>query len=204
MRLKTIISLLLLISGVNIAGAAVSASSFMKEAAEKITSSKSVSATFKIESAGQPTVTGNIAVQGDKFAINSSVSSTIYDGTTQWTISDSDKEISIFEPTDEEIAQVNPFAVIKAYNRDYKLKLISSDKNNVKIQLTPKANSSIKNIVVTFAATTKTVQQMTLTLDDGTVLHIKVSDITSNANIPASKFVVNLKNYNGYEIIDLR
>lgn len=185
--------------------AAVNLSTFMKEAAAKITSASSVTASFKIDAAGQPSVTGNIAVQGDRFAVTSSVNSTTFDGSTQWTVSNNDREISIFEPTDDEIAQVNPFSIIRNYGRDYTTKLISSDSSNVKVQLSPKdKNSSIKSIVITFNAAAKLPRQMAITLDDGTILHVNISEINLNANIPASRFVVNLKDYKGYEIIDLR
>jgi len=205
MKIKNILLIFLLAIAVNDAEAATNAPAFMKEASKLLTSAKSITASFKIESAGQPAVTGNIAVQGEKFAINSSVNSTIYDGMTQWTISNSDKEISIFEPTADEIAQVNPFAIIRNYDRDYNLKLVSSDSSTVKIRLTPKqTGSSIKDVVLTFTASTKLPKQMTITLDDGTVLHVSISDISTNANIPASRFVVSMKNYAGYEVIDLR
>lgn len=177
----------------------------MKESATRITSSKAVTASFKIESAGQQTVTGNIAVQGNKFAVTTSVNSTVYDGSTQWTVSKTDKEISIFEPTNDEIAQINPFSIIKSYNKDYTLKLISSTGNTVKIQLLPKDNdSTINKIMITFDGSTRFPELMTITLDDGTVLHVTINDIKTDANIPASRFVVSLKNYPGYEVIDLR
>lgn len=185
--------------------AATSSASFMKDAAAALTTSKSASAAFRVECAGQPSVTGNIAVQGDKFAVTTSVNSTIYDGKTQWTISNDDKEISIFEPTADEIAQVNPFSIIRNYSRDYNLKPIASDNSVVKMQLTPKnADSSIKKVVITFSASTKLPSLMAITLDDGSVLHVTISDISTNSNIPSSRFVVSLKNYPGYEVIDLR
>lgn len=185
--------------------AATGSASFMKDAAAALTSSKSASAAFRVECAGQPSVTGNIAVQGDKFAVTTSANSTIYDGKTQWTISNADKEISIFEPTADEIAQVNPFSIIRNYNRDYDLKPIASDNSVVKVQLTPKnADSSIKKVMITFSASTKLPSLMAITLDDGSVLHVTISDISTNANIPSSRFVVSLKNYSGYEVIDLR
>lgn len=203
-KFRHVLPALLIAVSSNVA-AAISASTFMKDAAATLTSSRSVSASFSIEADQQPTVTGNIAVQGDKFAVTSSVNSTIYDGKTQWTISNADKEISIFEPTADEIAQVNPFAIIRNYSRDYNLKLISSDNSYVRIQLTPKnADSSIKSVTVTFVKASKLPELMNITLDDGTVLHVKINDITTDANIPASRFVVSVKNYAGYEIIDLR
>lgn len=204
-RIKYLFILGLLLACAGSLSAAVNLSTFMKDAAAKITSASSVTASFKIEAAGQPTVTGNIAVQGDKFAVTTSVNSTTYDGSTQWTASNNDREISIFEPTDDEIAQVNPFSIIRNYGRDYTSKLLSSDNSNVKVQLSPKdKNSTIKSIAITFNAATKLPRLMTITLDDGTILHVNISEIDLNANIPASRFVVNLKDYKGYEVIDLR
>lgn len=205
MRFKTVITLILLSINLYVAQASVSVSTFMKEAAEKITSSRSLTSSFKIESQTQNPLSGKIAIKGNKFALTTAVSSTVYDGKTQWTISTTDKEISVFEPTDEEIAQVNPFAIIRNYNKDYSVKLISSDKNIVKIQLIPKqTQTSIKNVVITFAAATKQPQKMSITLEDGTVMQITISEIKTNVDIPASRFVVQTKDYPGYEIIDLR
>lgn len=205
MKIKSILILLLIAVGVNYAGAAISASAFMKEASALLTSSKSITASFRIESAGQQPVTGEIAVKGDKFAVTTTVSSTIFDGNTQWTISANDREISIFEPTADEIAQINPFAIIKSYERNYNLKVLSSDNSTVRMQLLPKhADSSIKKIIIVFGATSKLPKQMTIALDDGTTLHVTINDIKTNAGIHDSRFVVATKNYPGYEVIDLR
>lgn len=205
MKHKTILTIFLLVLGINFAGAQVNAKSFMKEAAKTITSSKSIVASFKIESAGQSPIVGDIAVKGDKFAVTTTANSTIYNGTTQWTISAADKEISIFEPTADEIAQVNPFSVIKSYEKNYNTKLVSSNKSIVKIQLTPKQKeSTIKTITITFGTTTKLPQQMSLTLDDNTILNVEINDVKTNTAITESRFDVVAKDYPGYEIIDLR
>lgn len=205
MKLKTILTIFILALGINFADAQVNAKSFMKEAAETITSSKSIVASFKIESAGQSPIVGDIAVKGDKFAVTTTANSTIYNGTTQWTISAVDKEISIFEPTDEEIAQVNPFSVIKGYEKNYNIKLVAANNVMVKIQLTPKQkDSTIKTITITFGAKTKLPQQMSLTLDDNTILNVEINDIKTNSTIKESRFDVAAKDYHGYEIIDLR
>lgn len=205
MKIKTILVLLLFALGVNYAGAAISASAFMKEASDLLTSSKAVTASFSITCAGQPDVTGNIAVKGDNFAVRTSVNSTIYDGNTQWTVSAADREISIFEPTADEIAQVNPFSIIKSYNRDYNLKMLSSDNSSVKVQLTPKRTDfSIKKIIITFGKADKLPDLMTITLDDGTTLHVSITDIKLNADIKATRFAISPKDYPGYEVIDLR
>lgn len=205
MKLRTLFAILVLAIGYNFAGAKINASAFMNDAAKTITTSKSVEASFKIECNGQTTIIGDIAVKGEKFAINTTANSTIFNGKTQWTISSDDKEISVFEPTADEIAQINPFSVIRSYKKDYNVKLISSDNFSVKIQLTPKKKeTSIKKIVITFVTKTKLPQQMMLTLDDNKVLSIGIFDVRTDADIRSSCFEVIDKNYPGYEIIDLR
>lgn len=205
MKIYRILILVLAIFGAQYAGAAVNAYAFMKEASALLTNSKSITASFKIESAGQESVIGTIAVKADKFAVKTSVSSTVYNGKTQWTVSTDDREISIFEPTPDEVAQINPFAIIRSYERDYSLKTISSNASTVKMQLTPKSKgSSIKSIIITFAAPSKHPMSMAITLDDGTLLKVTISDIKTNVDIPASRFTITKKDYPGYEIIDLR
>lgn len=205
MKIKSLLLILCMALGIGFARGAVTASTFMKEASQIITSSRSLTSGFKIESAGQQPLSGSISVKGDRFAISTPVSSTVYDGKTQWTISSNDKEISIFEPTSDEVAQVNPFAIIRNYDRDFKLKLLSSDNSTVKIRLTPKqTSSSIKSVTITFAAASKLPQQMSITLDDGTVLHVTINGLNLKADIPDSRFKVSEKAYPGYDIIDLR
>lgn len=205
MKLRTLFVILVLAIGYNFAVAKINAGAFMNEAAKTIITSKSIEASFKIESNGQTTIIGDIAVKGEKFAITTTANSTIFNGKTQWTISSDDKEISVFEPTADEIAQINPFSVIGSYEKNYNVKLISSDNSVVKIQLTPKKKeTSIKKIVITFGTKTKLPQRMILTLDDNKVLSIGIFDVRTNADIQSSCFEVIDKNYPGYEIIDLR
>ncbi len=205
MKLRTLFAIFVLAVGYNFAGAKITAGAFMNEAAKTIITSKSIEASFKIESNGQTTIIGDIAVKGEKFAITTTANSTIFNGKTQWTISSDDKEISVFEPTADEIAQINPFSVIGSYEKNYNVKLISSDNSVAKIQLTPKKKeTSIKKIVITFVTKTKLPQRMILTLDDNKVLSIGIFDVRTNADIQSSCFEVIDKNYPGYEIIDLR
>lgn len=205
MRLKTIFAILIFSVGINYAGAQINASLFIKDSAKIITKSKSLEASFRIESAGQSPITGDIAIMGEKFAVTTTANSTIYNGTTQWTISPADKEISIFEPTVDEIAQVNPFAIIRSCEKNYNVKVVSSNNSKVKIQLSPKLKeSTIKKIVITFVEKTKLPQQMTLTLDDNKEIAIQIFDIKMDSGIKSSRFEVLEKDYPEYELIDLR
>ena len=205
MKLRTLFVILVLAIGYNFAVAKINAGAFMNDAAKTIITSKSIEASFKIESNGQTAIIGDIAVKGEKFAITTTANSTIFNGKTQWTISSDDKEISVFEPTADEIAQINPFSIIRSYEKNYNIKLISSDNTAVEIQLIPKKkDTSIKKIVITFGAKTKLPQRMMLTLDDNKVLSIGIFDVRTDADIKSSRFEFIDKNYPGYEIIDLR
>lgn len=205
MRLRSISSIVALIFSL-VAVAAPNAAKFMKAAASQITASKGLTASFRIDTDSQGSTSGSIAVSGDKFAVKTPENATIYDGTTQWTISAADKEITLFEPTADEIAQINPFAIIQSYATNFNVKALSTGtKSSVKIQLTAKdSEAQISNVIITFNAADKLPNALDVTLNDGTRLYVTISDLNISASIPASQFEVSTKSYLGYQFIDMR
>ena len=47
---------------------------------------------------------------------------TWFDGKTQWTLAEENEEVSISEPTDEELQSLNPYAWMSLYQQGYDLK----------------------------------------------------------------------------------
>lgn len=181
---------------------AISANEILTNAANKYTSSKSISATFNIINNGSNT--GSITIAGDKFVITTAQLSTWFDGKTQWSYAPSTNEVNISEPTQEELQQINPFAIIGSFRNDYNAKLLDK-KNGYKISLTPKnANPTIKNIVITFNSSTLLPSLIVITTKSNTKATIKVKSINVGNALPASTFTFNASKYPGIEIIDLR
>ena len=181
---------------------AISANEILTNATNKYTSSKSISATFNIINNGSNT--GSITIAGDKFVITTAQLSTWFDGKTQWSYAPSANEVNISEPTQEELQQLNPFAIIGSFRNDYNAKLLDK-KNGYKISLTPKnANPTIKNIVITFNSSTFLPSLIVITTKSNTKATIKVKSINVGNALPASTFTFNASKYPGIEIIDLR
>lgn len=182
---------------------AITANDILEKASDKFTNSKSISATFSLIDNGISSL-GNITIASGKFFISTPQLSTWFDGKTQWTYSSEINEVNVCEPTQEELQQINPFALIFNFRTNYNAKLLSKN-NCYKISLTPKlTKQSIKDIEITFNSSTHLPSLIILTTKDNHKTTIKIKSITVGKSLPASTFVFNASNYPGVEIIDLR
>lgn len=184
---------------------AENAASVLKKASDKLNASRGTTAVFSIQDINAGASKGSISIAGNKFALVTSYNTTIFNGKTQWTIDKSAKEVSIYNPTAEEVAQMNPLSLIKSATTSYKSSLIKSQAGTFKVQLLPKTkNSSLKKINITFSDKTYLPTIVDMYANDGNSLQIKISDVKLNVNIPAWTFSVSQKSYPGYDFVDLR
>ena len=58
---------------------------------------------------------GDLTIKGDKFRITLGANETKFDGRTQWVFVSEYNEVSITEPTKEELREINPLAMIEYY-----------------------------------------------------------------------------------------
>lgn len=58
---------------------------------------------------------GNLTIKGNKFRITLGANETKFDGKTQWVFVSEYNEVSITEPTEEELREINPLAMIEYY-----------------------------------------------------------------------------------------
>lgn len=202
-RIALYISLLLLTSLA--ASAAESAADVIKKASDLLSASSGTTASFRMASDADGSMPGTIAMSGTKFNVATTQNTTIFDGATQWTIDPQTMEVSIYDPTPEELQQINPLGFIKGAAQNFTPKLVSSAGGNIKVQLTPKIkDSQIKKATITFSAATGLPSSIAMTLSDGTSLNIAISNLKLNQQIPSSKFKVGTKDYPGYDFVDLR
>lgn len=186
------------------ASAGESAADLLGRAAAKYQSAKSIHATYSMTSNGQK-AKGSITVAGNRFVINSPQLSTWYDGKTQWTYSPSAGEVNITTPTAAELQQVNPFAVIAAFRRDYVASGGASKGNQAVITLTPKSGrAQIKSVVLTLDTRTLFPTSIKVTDRSKRVTTILVSSASVGGNVAASTFTFNRRKYPKAEIVDLR
>lgn len=183
---------------------AETATGILDKTANKLTAAKTFSADFSM-SGGDGEVNGSMYVDGDKFAMTSNLTSIWYDGKTQWSAAHDIEELTIFEPTAEEIAQINPIAIIKNYKNDFSCRLLSSSASLYSIELIPTDKTApFSKIMLTISASNYMPSKIVTTMRDGNTITLKITNIKTGINLNPSVFVCNKKSLGGYEIIDLR
>ncbi len=184
---------------------AMSASQVMDSAAKKIRSMKSVSATYDM-AVDSEHMSGTLVMSADKFHLSSDQIMAWYDGKTQWSYSADTNEVNIIEPTPEELVAINPFVIISSFKKSYKPVLLKSESGTYKIRLTPISpkGAQITEAVITLNAKSFLPSYISITLDSGNKLNIKVKSIKTGVNYPHSTFVFNKKMLPKAEIVDLR
>ena len=183
---------------------AIDANSILKNVSEKFNNCKSISATFSLIDNGH-SENGSIIIEGNKFAISTQHLLTWFDGKTQWSYSPEINEVNISEPTEGELQQINPFAIISNFRNEFTANLINSNSESYKIQLTPKnTKHTIKLIELTINSSTYFPSLIVITAKNGTKATIKVNSIKTGNIQPSSTFIFNAKNFPNVEIVDLR
>lgn len=151
---------------------------------------------------------GEIAMQGNKFCITASNMICWYNGKTQWSYSTYSNEVSIMEPTANELQVVNPMSVISNFQTAYNATLMKSQSAaSTVIQLTPKNAKSAQysTVVMTVDKKTNLPSKIVATMRDKSKITITLSGYQTGRNFPASTFVYNKKYVPaGTQVVDLR
>lgn len=178
--------------------------SILDKAASKIRSAKSLIAEYTLTSGGQ-TVNGILTLAGDCFQLSSPQVRSWYDGKTQWTYSSHIGEVNITEPTSEDLAQVNPFSILKSFSSNYTASTQKSAKGTSTVLLkAKKKNADISSVLVTVNNSTGYPSAIRLSLDGGQTVNIKINSVIPGGLLPISRFRYNPKDYPGINVVDLR
>ena len=197
-------SLLTLILGfVSAVSMAETADGVMAKSAEQFKKSPSITANYTATAKGD-VVNGKIVVAADKFALTSSALSTWFDGKTQWTLDSKTNEVNVTEPTNEELQQINPFAIISTFRKSYKSKMLKAQKGQYKIELRPvDRKAEISHAIVVFNASTYLPVELQMTTPNG-LLVIKVKNAVVGGQLPQTTFRFDKAKYPKAKIVDLR
>ena len=202
---KHITLLLILLTATLSSSGANVAADIVAKAVNRYQSVPSLTVNFKISSPGTQSSSGTLVTAGDRFHLNMPDMQTWYDGRTQWSYLRAANEVNITEPTVDELAQINPFAMVSAINSMFTPALIKSGQQTQVIRFTPKrANESdIISLTVTFDQSTSWPKTIDILSQQGQVT-ITVTNIKTGSKLPVSTFVYNKKTHPGAEIVDLR
>lgn len=203
--LKYILAFMILVMAGLSLSAAETADAVLRRAAAKINGANGLTASFTLDSGGKK-VSGTMKAEGKKFCIESSVSSTWYDGKTMWTYNVSAGETTVMIPTAQEVAEANPLSLVNSYSGEFTAAFAKTQKAGSKtIVLTPKSKKSgYKSVHVTISESSSIPSLIVVIPSSGQKLTVSITKASFGQKLPASAFVYTKSKYPKVEIVDLR
>jgi len=151
---------------------------------------------------------GILKLDGNRFYLVTSETTTWFDGTTQWTYLSNSDEVNITNPTEEELQEINPYAMLGNQRKDYKYSLgkTKSFASKPVTELIMTATSQDNNIykITVYLDKTYLPVYIIAELQDGTRNEITVTSNQTKKNFADSVFTFDKSKYGKAEIIDLR
>ncbi len=180
------------------------AATIINRTATQFSNAQSVDVKF-VMSSGSDNCDGSIVMAKNKFVITTPVLRIWFDGKTQWSWLKSSNEVSITEPTAEELMESNPFKILNSYKSQYNCRKLKAAKGCYKVELTPKSSSSpVKYATVTINASTNWPEAIDIKFTNSSTVSVAIKSIKSGKAVAASTFVYDKKKCPAKSIIDLR
>lgn len=176
----------------------------LDRAAAKFTSSPSISAAYNISVSGNK-YSGRISFCGDRFSMTSPQILTWYDGKTQWSYNKEDNEVTVTEPTPDELSQINPFVIINSFRSNFTAKSLTAPKGFVKLELKAKdPKNEVQSAVVTLNEQSLMPTQIQLVTSSKQQITIILNSVTTGPAYNIKAFQFYAPNYPDVKIVDLR
>lgn len=99
---------------------AQTAKSVLDKTAAMLSHKDGVTANFTMTNSQQAKVSGTVAIKGIKVYAKTPVAVMWFDGKTQWTYLKANDEVSVTNPTKEQLQALNPYNFINLYKSGYK------------------------------------------------------------------------------------
>ena len=177
----------------------------LRKAAVKIEAAKGVQCSFTLKS-GEHSTDGTLKSQGERFHLQTPVSTTWYDGSRMWVLNPSTHETTLYIPDTEEVLEVNPMAYLRNFSKDY-FSAFSKKKADGKhiVLLNPrKKGGQIRAIEITVDATTFLPEKFIVRTMDNKRTYLTIRSLRLDASYPSSTFTSPASSYKDYMVIDLR
>lgn len=151
---------------------------------------------------------GKLKLKGNRFFLSMESLDLFFDGKTQWTFMKDLNEVSISEPTKEEMLQLNPMLMINEFGKTHNVQFDADsekDKQNFLFNLFPKEKTFDHfKVAIVVQKDTKQVKKISIRYKNGTSTTFVSSNFNSAAKLIDSDFVFDDKKYPNVEINDLR
>lgn len=196
--------LTLMFSTASLSGAET-ADQILKKVSAAINNANGLSASFNIDY-GTQRLTGTLKTSGKMFVLQTSSSSTWYDGKNMWTFNAKNNETTLLNPTAQEVAEANPLLLVNSYSMQFVASFAKNQtKGNKTILLTPKSKSiGYKSVMVTIPDGSNYPSMLVVVPSSGQTVKISISNVRTSQKFSNSTFVYPKSKYPKAEIVDLR
>lgn len=206
MRLfRYILSLILILGQSGSILAVETADGMLKKAASLINGSTGLSASFTLDYGSQK-VTGSMKAAGKKFTLQTSSTSTWYDGKTMWTYNAKNAETTLMTPTPQEVAEANPLSLVNTYSTNFTAAFAKSHtKGSKTIVLTPKTKKlGYQSVHVTIPDGSTFPSKLVVIPTSGQKMTVSITQVKTGLKLPNATFVYPKTKFPKVEIVDLR
>lgn len=153
------------------------------------------------------TTPGKIILSGNMFVLDCGGIKSWFDGKTQWSYVESNGEVNVSCPTEEELQAVNPYSLLNMYRNGFNYKYSGSKKRNGKmcqeVVLIPETSQDIKSITVAVNSKMQP-EYISINTSSGDTQEISVKEYKVVPGLKTDFFRFNKADYPDAEIIDLR
>ena len=150
---------------------------------------------------------GVFTLKGTKFVLEMSEMKAWFDGKTQWAYTIQNNELSITEPSEKELSETNPMAILSGFKSKCVIKFSTKIKSvqNHCIEMIPKTKSSeILKIEVQVNKINGSLFSIKLTNKNGSNSLLILSNFQKGVTVADNIFVFNQSKYKGIVVNDLR
>ena len=179
---------------------AQSAKEVLDKTASIVAAKSGAKASFSIKGDGFFTG-GTIAIKGRKFQATTVQATVWFDGKTQWTYMRKNEEVNIANPSEAELAAINPYNFIYMYKKGYKYTMEKKNGNFI-VHLKATDKRGIQEMYITINQKTYIPSQIRMQQQKGWIT-INIKDFTQS-KLSDGMFRFNSKDFPNAEVIDLR
>ena len=159
----------------------------------------------KNNSQGQST-NGTFTLFGNKFTLEITDMKVYFDGKTQWAYIPQNNEVSITEPTEKELSETNPMAILSSFKSKSLIRFSTKSKSNLNyfIEMTPKAKQQgIEKIELIVVKSSEIIQSIKIINSNGSISTLTLTNFQKTV-VNNNNFTFNQSKYKGIVINDLR
>ena len=158
-------------------------------------------------SAQTQNMNGTFTLKGSKFALEMNAMTVFFNGKTQWSYVPQSNEVSITEPSEKELSEINPMAILSGFKSKCSIRFAPGIKSaqNYCIEMIPRTkNKDISKIDVQVNKINNNLFSIKLNNRNGSYSLLTLSNFQKGVKVSDSNFVFNAARYKGVEVNDLR